>query len=133
MTESRHYVGLITLSSCTYLINAECNLLHYTDSRSPKHYVTCVYVKSTKKQLKIPTISLLAGRRQAVTLKFKRNPSRSTARDRKFSLSRSLCFFVVFFSGRKVTSRNVTSLRLSRLSQLDSACELIKIGESIAN
>lgn len=28
---------------------------------------------------------------------------------------------------------NVTSLRLSRLSQLDSACELIKIGESIAN
>lgn len=97
MTESRHYVGLITLSSCTYLINAECNLLHYTDSRSPKHYVTCVYVKSTKKQLKIPTISLLAGRRQAVTLKFKRNPSRSTARDRKFSLSRSLCFFVVFF------------------------------------
>lgn len=132
MTESRHYVGLVTLSSCTYLINAECNLLHYTDSRSPKHYVTCVHVKSTKKQLKIPTISLLAGRRQAVTLKFKRNPSRSTAQDRKFSLSLPL-FFCLFFSGRKVTSRNVTSLRLSRLSQLDSACELIKIGESIAN
>lgn len=28
---------------------------------------------------------------------------------------------------------NVRSLRLSGLSQLDSACELIKIGESIAN
>lgn len=94
-------MGLITLSSCTYLINAECNLLHYTDSRSPKHYVTCVYVKSTKKQLKIPTISLLAGRRQAVTLKFKRNPSRSTARDRKFSLSLAPSVFLLFFFGKE--------------------------------
>lgn len=39
----------------------------------------------------------------------------------------------LFFFWRKVSSRNVTSLRLSRLSQLDSACELIKIRESIAN
>lgn len=33
----------------------------------------------------------------------------------------------------KVSTRSVTSLRLSRPSQLDSACELIKIGESAAN
>lgn len=47
--------------------------------------------------------------------------------------SLSLFFFFLSWVWGAVSSWNVTSLRLSRLSQLDSACELIKIGESIAN